>query len=289
MRSSRRLDSILRSLLFFFWAAAPFPHSDAFVTSCRSASQKRDANLPGKRTHTSARRSTELPASLPLELFFVPEASSSASLHLSTMLSSSSQLLSSLADGGGLFAMDKDTAEALAGPFFGLSLFPYLAFLYFLNVPENECPKGVVVGFATCLLFVFLTIPAAIAAKILYGVSLADCDWLHGSAESLLTVTNLATVIPFRQALEAKEKSAASMPISATSYAPMVWLVAALTLLSTATVIVPALSGPSVHTPYLNGFLDLPFQVGPHEEPENALTGTSMKTTTSREKWWWSR
>ena len=78
--------------------------------------------------------------------------------------------------------MDQDTAEALAGPFFGASLFPYLAFLYFLSRDENECPKGVTVGFATCLLFVFLTIPAAIAAKLLYGVSLADSDWLHGSA-----------------------------------------------------------------------------------------------------------
>lgn len=73
--------------------------------------------------------------------------------------------------------MDADTAEFLAGPFFGLSLFPYLGFLYFLNAPENECPKGVVVGFATCLLFVFLTIPAAIAAKTLFGVSLAEWVW----------------------------------------------------------------------------------------------------------------
>ena len=35
-----------------------------------------------------------------------------------------------------------DQAEVLAGPFFGISLFPYLAFLYFLNVKENETPKG---------------------------------------------------------------------------------------------------------------------------------------------------
>ena len=52
--------------------------------------------------------------------------------------------------------MDQETAESLAGPFFGFSLAPYLAFLYFLSRKENECPKGVTVGFATCLLFVFL-------------------------------------------------------------------------------------------------------------------------------------
>jgi Protein of unknown function (DUF3593)/Protein of unknown function (DUF2499) len=192
---------------------------------------------------------------------------------LSSIVSSSTALIA--ASNSLLSSVDKDTAEALAGPLFGASLFPYLAFLYFLNVPENECPRGVVVGFATCLLFVFLTIPAAIAAKLLYGVSLADCDWLHGSAESMLTITNLATVLPFRQALNAKEKNSAEMPRSATSYEPMTWLVLGLTMLATATVLVPAFSNPSVHTPYLNGFLDLPFtleSLGAHPEPDNALT-----------------
>ncbi len=61
----------------------------------------------------------------------------------------------------------------------------YLTFLYFLNVPKNNTSKGVTAGFATCPLFVFLTILAAIATQILYGTSLADSNWLHGSAESL--------------------------------------------------------------------------------------------------------
>jgi hypothetical protein len=172
-------------------------------------------------------------------------------------------------------SMDKEAAETLAGPFFGASLFPYLAFLYFLNREETDCPKGVTVGFATCLLFVFLTIPAAIFAKLLYGVSLADCDWLHGSAESLLTVTNLVTVVAFRQALTAKEKGTLPMPASATSYAPMTWLVAGLTALATVTVAVPALSDPVVHTPYLGGFMDLSFtleSLGAYAEPANALS-----------------
>ena len=178
-----------------------------------------------------------------------------------------------------MLSMSSDTAEALAGPFFGASLFPYLAFLYFLNLEENECPKGVTVGFATCLLFVFLTIPAAIAAKLLYGVSLADSDWLHGSAESLLTITNLVTVIAFRQALSAKEQVTDGkdviMPRSAQSYAPMTWLVVGLTALAAATAIVPALNDPQVHTLFLGGFLDLPFTVeflGANPEPANALS-----------------
>lgn len=198
------------------------------------------------------------------------QETSPTSLNLAMMdLDFSSQLLSSLS-----LNIDREQAEALAGPFFGASLFPYLTFLYFLNVKENNCPKGVTVGFATCLLFVFLTIPAAIAAQVLYGVSLADSDWLHGSAESLLTITNLVTVIAFRQALEAKEKDL-PMPESATSWEPMISLMLGLTGFAIVTAAVPAVLGPTVHTPYLAGFMDLPFSFdvfGANPEPENALT-----------------
>ena len=160
---------------------------------------------------------------------------------------------------------------------FGFSLFPYLAFLYFLNCEETNCPKGVTVGFASLLLFVFLTIPAAIAAKLLYGVSLADSDWLHGSAESLLTVTNLVTVVAFRHALNWKEQQSEEIPASVTSYGPMLGLAIPLILLAGVTALVPAFMGAEVHTPYLNGFMDLPYNTfsdnfGANPEPENALT-----------------
>ena len=185
---------------------------------------------------------------------------------------------------------DKEAAEALAGPLFGASLFPYLAFLYFLDVQENNTPKGITVGFATCLLFVFLTIPAAIASQLLYGVSLADCDWLHGSAESMLTITNLITVLSFRQALRWKEEQQMKdddgdnilrmlpPPPSVVSYAPMISLVCLLTVLAAMTAIIPPLfSVVDTHTPYLGGFLDLPpgwisSIKNLNTEPENALT-----------------
>lgn len=188
-------------------------------------------------------------------------------------LSSSSFSLSSLES---LLTIDTDTAEALGGPLFGLSLFPYLAFLYFLSRDEVKCPKGVTVGFASLLLFVFLTIPAAITAKLQYGVSLADSDWLHGSAESLLTVTNLVTVVAFRQALNWKEQQT-EPPASATSYGPMLGITIPLILLAGVTALVPGLTGAEVHTPYLNGFMDLPYNTfhdyfGAKSEPENALT-----------------
>lgn len=205
------------------------------------------------------------------EASFIQETLISTSIPGSTIQESVSSLFSSTSL---VSMMDQDTAEALAGPFFGASLFPYLAFIYFLNREENDTPKGVTVGFASCLSFVFLTIPAAIAAKLLYGVSLADSDWLHGSAESLLTITNLVTVIAFRQALSAKEQGT-PMPSSATSYAPMTGLLVGLTILAGATALVPALSDLSVHTPYLGGFMDLSFTFTPfgaNPEPDNALT-----------------
>ena len=202
---------------------------------------------------------------------------------LASISSSSTTTLSFLESFNDQLNIDSSTAEALAGPFFGASLFPYLAFLYFLNVPENNTPKGVTVGFACCLLFVFLTIPAAIAAKVFYGVSLADSDWLHGSAESMLTVTNLITCVAFRQALNAKEKAISSggtamMPKSALEYQPMVVLTAILTVFAGITAFVPAINNPTVHTPYLGGFMDIPAQLvssvgwGVQPEPENALT-----------------
>lgn len=40
-----------------------------------------------------------------------------------------------------------------------------------------------------------------LAAKVHYGTSLANVDWLHGGAESLLTVTNLLIVLGLREGL----------------------------------------------------------------------------------------
>lgn len=86
----------------------------------------------------------------------------------------------------------------LAANLFQASLPPYLAFLFFLSRPEAKTPKGGVFGFAFLLVFVFLTIPAGIYAKVHYNDILANIDWLHGSAESMLTLTNLLIVKAFR-------------------------------------------------------------------------------------------
>ncbi|XP_057864528.1 uncharacterized protein LOC131072404 isoform X5 [Cryptomeria japonica] len=48
-------------------------------------------------------------------------------------------------------------------------------------------------------------VPAGIYAKIHYGTSLSNVDWLHGSAESLLTLTNLFIVLGLREGLRKEE------------------------------------------------------------------------------------
>jgi hypothetical protein len=51
------------------------------------------------------------------------------------------------------------------------------------------------------LVFVAVTIPAGIYAQTAYGKTLANVDWLHGSAEFFLTLSNILVVLGFRQAI----------------------------------------------------------------------------------------
>lgn len=83
---------------------------------------------------------------------------------------------------------------------FGLSLFPYLAFLWFLT-RSGTTPRLALVGFYMTLVFVAVTIPAGVYAKVKYGAELANVDWLHGGAESFLTLSNILVVLGFRQAI----------------------------------------------------------------------------------------
>ncbi|KAF8072375.1 hypothetical protein HT031_000034 [Scenedesmus sp. PABB004] len=100
--------------------------------------------------------------------------------------------------------------QSLASQLFAASLFPYLAFLFYLT-RSGKAPRLTLVGFYFLLAFVGATIPAGIYAKTHYGTSLANVDWLHGSAESLLTITNLLVVLGLRQAIrEAEAKNAAA-------------------------------------------------------------------------------
>jgi hypothetical protein len=90
-------------------------------------------------------------------------------------------------------------------PFFVLSLIPYLAFLWWAR-QVRAFPRLALQGFLLTLLFVAVTIAAAVVAQQTYGRQLADVDPLHGGAESFLTLSNLLVLLGFRlpQRLAAK-------------------------------------------------------------------------------------
>jgi hypothetical protein len=81
-------------------------------------------------------------------------------------------------------------------PLFVLSLLPYLAFLWWARQVE-AFPRLALRGFQLTLVFVAVTIGAAIVAEVVVGRQLADVDPLHGGAEAFLTLANLLVAIGF--------------------------------------------------------------------------------------------
>jgi heme A synthase len=84
-------------------------------------------------------------------------------------------------------------------PLFALSLAPYLLFLWW-SWRSGRMPRLAFWGFCLTLLFVLVTIAAALVAEGVYGRQLADVDPLHGGAEAVLTLSNLLVLMGFRQA-----------------------------------------------------------------------------------------
>lgn len=89
---------------------------------------------------------------------------------------------------------------------FAASLFPYLAFLWFLT-RSRQVPRLALIGFYVLLLFVLITIPAGIYAQRSYGEALANVDWLHGSAEFFLTLSNILVALGFAIAIHKYKQS----------------------------------------------------------------------------------
>jgi hypothetical protein len=88
---------------------------------------------------------------------------------------------------------------------FALSLFPYLGFLWFMT-KSQQTPKVALIGFYLLLVFVVVTIPAGIYAKVAFGQELANVDWLHGGAEFFLTLSNIVVVLGFSQAIRSYQR-----------------------------------------------------------------------------------
>lgn len=93
--------------------------------------------------------------------------------------------------------------QPLAGldpaPLFVLSLLPYLAFLRWAR-RSGRFPPQALRGFEFTLVFVAVTIAAAVLAQLRFGRQLADVDPLHGGAEAFLTFGNLMILLGFSQA-----------------------------------------------------------------------------------------
>lgn len=172
------------------------------------------------------------------------------------------------------FLSFSDQGQNLAGIFFQASLLPYLLFLYFLQFKGNRTPNLGNFGFQFLLVFVLSTIPSGIITRSVYSDSLANCDYLHGGAEALLTITNILIVLGFRSAMttpaeELEEKKGDRLKLKLGAAGSAVLFVAALVL------------GPQVcdvHAPFLFGIGDLPQSFTEslpwvtHTEPANALS-----------------
>ena len=66
-------------------------------------------------------------------------------------------------------------------------------FLYYLG-RSQQLPNLTVIGFQLTLLFVAVTIAAAVFALVRYDSELVAVDWLHGGAEAFLTLSNACIV-----------------------------------------------------------------------------------------------
>ena len=151
------------------------------------------------------------------------------------------------------------------------SLLPYILFLYFLGYEGNRTPKMAQFGFQFLLLFVLSTVFTGIVTKSVYSSSLADVDWLHGSAEALLTTSNLYVSFGFRDALAGD-----AAPEGGSFRYPAFAIFACVVL---ATAIGPSVLGFAQHDAFLAGIGNLdtnPFEtflgLSTRPEPINALS-----------------
>jgi len=157
-----------------------------------------------------------------------------------------------------------DQGFNINGILFQASLPLYLLFLYFLNYRRNNTPPLAAFGFAFLLVFVGSTIPAGIISKSAFGVNLADSDWLHGAAESLLTCTNILIVLGFSAAMNGNGSLADSPGLR--SFAGNWFIIVALALAT------GQIFGLGVHSQFLSNAGGLPELAAVGTEPVNALS-----------------
>lgn len=174
----------------------------------------------------------------------------------------------------GLFSFADENPHQLAGAFFQASLFPYVIFLYFLSRPSSKTPTITNYGFQYLLVFVAMSIFAGILVKSKYDLSLADADFVHGSAESVLTISNVLIVYGLHQAIYT-EKHEKPLNFSIIKMISMLYAIGILLYIILGT----EYFSVDAHHPFLGGFGNIPIHDVPHimpwtyhEEPTNALS-----------------
>jgi len=84
---------------------------------------------------------------------------------------------------------------------FASSIIPYAIFLFYLYKIKS-LNKFIKTGFSLTVLFVFITIIVSIFALNYYGKSLVEVDFLHGSAEFFLTLSDFIILLGFIKMLK---------------------------------------------------------------------------------------
>ena len=87
---------------------------------------------------------------------------------------------------------------------FGASIIPYAIFLYFLYKIKSV-NIFVKTGFSLTVLFVFITILVSIFTLNYYNKTLVEVDFLHGLAESFLTLSDFVILFGFIKLLNSLE------------------------------------------------------------------------------------
>ncbi len=83
---------------------------------------------------------------------------------------------------------------------FAVSIIPYAIFLFYLYKIKSV-NNFVKIGFSLTVLFVFITIVMSIFALNFYDKTLVEVDFLHGSAEFFLTLSDFVILYGFMQML----------------------------------------------------------------------------------------
>ena len=87
---------------------------------------------------------------------------------------------------------------------FAASIFPYAIFLFYLYKIKS-LNKLVKTGYSLTVLFVFITIVISIYTLNYYDKTLVEVDFMHGLAESFLTLSDFVILFGFIKILNSLE------------------------------------------------------------------------------------